>query len=300
METKSHGTNLSGLFTNSAESARRQLIEAPLETAPHAALGSVLEVASLLSALPKAFAESQVSELKRLKEGAEENDLRVAYLQASIEQANGWRRMAGLGQARVQRGVAAFGGKEDIFHGFVSDLDLTPLKGLTVRLVSAKGTRTKALTAVTEADGYFKMSLGTKRKQEGKRAAGLSDRINEFMSNLASGPPVYTDADEQLETGEIEILKKGKVIYRDPVQIARNQGSAYREYAIVDQEPAAGFEWSEADVTSKLESQVATVVSQTEAASTERTAATSKGTRARGGAKKKAGKASKSTDTKKK
>jgi hypothetical protein len=292
METKS---KLSGIFTNSAESARRQLIETPLENLPQTALGPVLEVAALLSALPKAFAESQLSELKRLKEGADENDLRVAYLQASIEQTTGLRRIAGLGEARVKRGVAAIGGKEAIFHGFVSDLDLNPVKGVTVRLVSADGTRSKALSAVTEADGYFKISLGTKRKQEFKRAVGISDRIDRFMSNLASGPPVYTDANEEVEIAEIEIVKKGKVIFRDPVKIASNQGSAYRELSIADEEPASDFEWREADLTQTMEATVADVARQAEMTSTEATGAASKLSRPRAAKKK----TSKATKTKK-
>lgn len=244
MATKSQTNSFAGLFTDtrSAESVRRQLIEAPLEVAIPASIVPALEAATLLSKLPKIFLDSQRRELKRIKKTAADNDPRVAQLEASIQQAAGIHDLAGVAQTRVERTVGAVGGKERIFHGFVSDSDLAPLAGLTVRLNGRKTAGRKSLSATTDADGYFNMTLGKKTEKEldtKSRAEQrtVTQRLMEMLSQIERGAARVYTVDEQTEIGEVEILKRGKLLHQDPVALASNQGSIYREYVISGDEP---------------------------------------------------------------
>ncbi len=245
MATQSKKTGFPEFFadTQSADNLRRQFIEAPMDAAGQSALGAGIELANLLNILPGAFVASQERELERLKKSGIENDPRVAALETSIEQAGVLQTMAQRGQARIQRGLVAFAGGDKVFHGFVSDAQLTPLKGLTVRL-----TGNKTLSATTDDDGYFSISLGKKSKKQQEDAGekrgqagkgSLLQRITDLMASpgiapLASGTE---SAEGEDEGRQVEILQKGKLLHTDPATLAVDQGSVYREYVIADTEP---------------------------------------------------------------
>jgi hypothetical protein len=247
MATQSKKTGFPEFFadTQSAENLRRQFIEAPLEAAGQPALGAGIELANLLSILPGAFVASQERELERIKKSGVDNDPRVAALETSIEQAGVLQTMAQRGQVRIQRGLVAFAGADKVFHGFVSDVELTPLKGLTVRL-SSEGR--KALSATTDDDGYFSIPLGARssRQQENsgenKSKAGkgsLLQRITDLMASPGIAPLASAAESVAGQGSQVEILKRGKLLHTDPASLTLDQGSVYREYVIADTEPSS-------------------------------------------------------------
>jgi hypothetical protein len=225
--------------TQSANNLRRQFIEAPMDAAGQSALGAGIELANLLNILPGAFVASQERELERIKKSGVENDPRVAALQTSIEQASVLQTMAQRGQARIERGLVAFAGGDQVFHGFVSDAQLTPLKGLTVRLMGKK-----TLSATTDDDGYFSIALGKKQQEDKRGQAGkgsLVQRITDLMSSPGIAPIASNteSAEGEGEARQVEILKKGQLLHTDPASLTLGQGSAYREYVIGDTEPSS-------------------------------------------------------------
>jgi hypothetical protein len=219
MATESRNTGLPEFFadTRSVENIQREFIEAPLERARQLALSSSLELGTLLSILPGAFVASQHRELERVKASGGKDDPRIAALRTSIEYTNILQTSIQRGQARARRVLVALADKGDIFHGFVSDAEFVPLKGLKVRLVDTSNTRgTKMLTAMTNHDGYFRIPFETK-----------------------------SDAEAGQLVSRVEILKKGKLVHTDPVLLAWGQGSAYREYVISTGEPPSASDFRE-------------------------------------------------------
>lgn len=257
MATKNKKPGFPDFFadTQSADNLRRQFIEAPMEGAAQSALGASIELANLLSILPGAFVASQQKELERIKQSKVENDPRVAALEASIEQATVLQTTAHRGQARVQRALVAVAGKDNVFHGFVSDPELTPLKGLTVRVTGGKD----KLSATTDEDGYFSISLGSKSGKRGnlgvKTGKGLVERMTEFMSSPGIAPlSGKVQSDEEGERHEVEILKKSEVLHTDPASLNVSQGTVYREYVIADTKPSSASDLKNfaADFSAKM------------------------------------------------
>ncbi len=258
MATKSDRTEFPGFFSNkSAESLRQQFIEAPLEAAVESALGSGIEQGNLLSILPAAFVASQERELKRVLSSDIENDPRVAALESSIEQARVLQTMAQRGQVRIGRALAAMADNAHVFHGFVSDADLAPLKGLTVRLTGSKATRSKTLSTTTADDGYFSIALGTKSdKQQDSGAKASKISLAQRISDLMPSPrrPIATPSESvQEDASQVEILKKGKLVHLDPVPVARGQGG-YREYVISTEKPPSASDFRKSMSASKSSS----------------------------------------------
>ena len=250
MATKSRKTGIPEFFadTQSAENLRRQFIEAPMEAASQSALGVGIELATLMSILPDAFAASQRRELERVQESGKENDARVAALRTSIEQADVLRTMARRGQVRIQRALVAVAANDDVFHGFVSDADLAPLKGLTVRLTGGRNTRAKAFSATTDDDGYFSIALGAKsdaQRDSGAKASpiNVSQRITNLMAGLSQETSASSAASAEGGVSQVEILKRGTLLHRDPVLVARDGGSIYREYVIADTEASSASDF---------------------------------------------------------
>jgi hypothetical protein len=233
-----------------AEKIRNKFIEAPLESAQQSVLTSGLEIANLLSILPDAFLASQHRELERVKKSGKGNSPRTAALQASIEQTDVLRTTVQRGQARVRRIVVALTDSDDLFHGFVSDAEFVPLKGLKVRLVDSGKTRgAKMLSATSDHDGYFRIPLDVQRDAK-SRAKSDQMNLSERITNLFAGSSkvrntaASTDSSAVSEgTGQVEILKKGKVVYRDPVLVSLGQGSVYREYVIASDKPPSASEF---------------------------------------------------------
>jgi hypothetical protein len=268
MATQSNKREFPSFFadTKSAETLRRQFIEAPLETAGQSALGSGIEMANLLSILPAAFVASQERELKRVLSSGIKNDLRVAALESSIEQAGVLQTMAQRGQARIERALAAVAGKDHVFHGFVSNAALAPLKGLRVRLTGSKATRSKELSTTTDYDGYFSIALGTKgNKQQDSGAEASKISLAQRISDLMDDPgiePISTPSESAKEdASQVEILKKGKLVHSDPVLVARDQGSVYREYVISTEEPPSASDFRKFMAASKPSSKPTNVSS---------------------------------------
>jgi hypothetical protein len=217
--------------TNSAENARRQFIDAPLEAAKSSAYRSALDLARMLSLLPDAFAASQRRELKRMKRSVPEDDSRLATLEASIEQAEVLRTTARHGAVRAQRSLAALASRRDIFHGFVSDSELNPLEGLTVKLSRGREGNTKDPSATTDKDGYFSMPLDH-RKITANEVEITPEHIAElFAQRVREASDGEQTASESVAV-RVEILKKAKLLQEDSIPLALDRGSVYREYVI--------------------------------------------------------------------
>lgn len=248
MATRSTGLPDFFADTTSSEKLRRQFIEAPLEGARQEMIGSALELAKFLTILPDAFVASQGRELERLQRWADNKDPRVVALKQSIEGANTLRATARKGQLRVERALIAVADREPVFHGFVSSQALGPLKGATVRLVGDKATRQNALSAVTDAEGYFKIALGRSsaapRDPETRPPINFSERFNEVLNRLGGAgretPAVGTAAPDarQTELLHVEIVRKGQPNFIDPTPVEFDGGSFYREYVISEKEPS--------------------------------------------------------------
>jgi len=214
---------------------RKQFIEGPADATRGAALGTLLEVAGLLSVVPNAVVASQQRELERLKATRGEGDPRVVELEASLARAAVLGTTAKRGQARLQRVAVAFADGEDVFHGFVSDSELNPLSGLTVRMG-------KDFSATTDDDGYFRIPLGTK-------GAGRSTGFTDLLNNLHRARAVIVPVDgkdpaaAEPAQGEVEIVAKGTVLHTDPNPVPLESGRVYREYVIA-QKPAGPRDFS--------------------------------------------------------
>ena len=240
MTTQSRKTGFPDFVADvlSAEALRRQFIEAPMEAAQQSALGTAGELATLMGILPDAFAASQRRELTRILKSGNEKDSRVAALQASIAQADVLVATARRGQARVQRAIAALTGNGDVFHGFVSDRDVAPLKGLTVRLTDHKSKGAKAFTAMTDEEGYFSIDLGTDKPSPRDSDAkpnpiNLSKWMADLMAGLSQDTSPAPAASTEAGIAQVEILNaNGKLLHRDPTFVALSGGSIYREYVI--------------------------------------------------------------------
>ncbi len=300
MPTNSRKTGFPEFFadTQSAESVRKQFLETPLKAAWQSALGPATELGQLLSLLPSAFAASQRRELKRIKDSAEENDARVAALESSIEEADALLTMAHRGELRVKRSLVALASDRYVFHGFVSDSDLNPLEGLTVRITSSKAR--SPLSAKSDPDGYFSIPLGkrtyTKSKMEGVDVSIPPDLFGEFFARQGDARAAQEPPDDAREESRVEIMKKQHVLHEDPVPVILNKGSVYREYVINDKSSASDV-W---EFMPDLESRVAATVDAAAPASASARRRSSKPAAASRGAKKTSSRSAKSTKKKNK
>lgn len=220
----------------SAEDARRQFLEAPLDAVGPSTLAAGLEVAQLLSILPNAFLESQKRELKRLQATGTENDERIVLLQSSIEEGEQLRNFVAGAQLRAKRVVGASSGREDVFHGFVSNSDFSPLVGVTVRLTGGKADRGHT-SAKTDEDGYFSIPLRAKAsgKSDAKKLS-FSQRINKMLDSRNQPSTAAPEGQKTRVTAQVEIVNKRQVVHEDPVPVIIDEGSVYREYVVSERD----------------------------------------------------------------
>jgi len=259
MATDSGKTSFPGFGqTTSPEEIRRRFLEAPLDASVPEAMGTVLELASVLTRLPDVFIASQKKELDRIKATADPNDPRAQALQASINHTEELRGTAKMGQTRIERVAKATVGGQKVFHGFVSTTDLAPLPGATVRLTE-QGAGGHQAAATTDDDGYFSIALspppptyGTSTK---KRDLSLSQRINRLFetrtldlgeaaktSETAEAATDDAAAKEHVRETTVQVLLNGRLLHEDPIPLKVDQGSTYREYIVTeDGSPSEGF-----------------------------------------------------------
>jgi len=245
-----------------ADTINKQFIEAPMNAARQPAITTGLDLLAFMSSLPGAFIASEERELKRLSRTSKtKNDARIERLQISIKRAQEIRSNAYQGKARIEHALVSLSAEGNVFHGFVSDTDLNPRKGLTVR-ISAKGNeRVEASrSTTTDADGYFSIPLDNGKTDPHKKAAQesdakFSDRMAALLSNVnakndttadkkASADKANTAASDRTEVlAQVEILDDNKnVLYQDPSPLVINTGTAYREYVIDGNEPRKSHE----------------------------------------------------------
>lgn len=242
-----------------ADTINRQFIEAPLAAARQPAITTGLDLLAFMTTLPDAFIASEKRELKRLaRSGSDKNDPRIERLEISIERAGELRSSTHLGKARLERGLVSLSEDGNVFHGFVSGIDLQPREKITVRISAAReGEKSdKALSAMTDSDGYFSIPLGkdTKKATSPESAVNLSGRMNELLmrvnakagssSNAATGEKSYTHVDDGKDVlARVEILDAaGNILHRDASPLVVNAGTAYREYVIDGNETVKPFE----------------------------------------------------------
>lgn len=254
----------------SAEAVGRHFIEVPLAAAQQSAFESAIELLALMRMLPVAFAASQKNELTRILKTSDEKDPRVVALKSSMEQAALLQATAQRGQARVQRALTlasgALAGGGAGFHGFVSDSNLAPLKGLTVRVTETRHGQGKTFTTTTQDDGFFSIDLGRSmmppRDPAAKpRPTNVAEWIAELFAARSEAPTASSArshepdlfADRSMDAaagaapsnadasaGRVEIVKSGTLLYRDPIPVELTAGSIYREYVIADAPPPSG------------------------------------------------------------
>lgn len=228
----------------SADTLREQLLTAQMDAAREPAIATALELFSFMSALPDAFAASQQREAKRLQRLGRDKNPRLEALKVSIEEADKLRAAARSGQVRLERALAVLTESSDVFHGFVSDTELQPQQDYTVRLVGAGGTGGKSeLTAKTESDGYFSITLKARKKASRFSAKDetheiLFARMSELFGMTGRAATAATEASASPSNTEtvkasVEILDtNGQRVHQDPFPIIVNSGSVYREYVI--------------------------------------------------------------------
>lgn len=236
--------------TLSPDGVRKEFIEAPMEAAKQSAIGTGLDLFAFMTALPDAFILSEQRELKRLSRSADSNkDPRIERLKASIERGKEWHTHTHQGKTRIERLLVSLSEEDNVFHGFVSDVELQPRKKLTVRISAAReGEKSeKSLSATTDADGYFSISLGKDpkggyRKPMPESTVNLSERMNELLMRVnakagtGSSDKATTSASSDQEVlARVEILDAaGNILHQDAAPLVVNAGTAYREYVIDD------------------------------------------------------------------
>ena len=224
----------------SAGDARKQFLEAPLDAVGPSALAAGLEVGQLLSLLPNAFVESQKRELNRLQATGAENDERILLLQSSIKEGEGLRTVVLGAQLRAKRLVGASSGREDVFHGFVSNSDLSPLVGVTVRLRGGKSERGET-SAKTDEDGYFSIPLRAKTSSKGGAGSlSLSQRINRMFESRDQPSTAPQEGTKTQVTAQVEIVNRRQVLHEDPVPVIIDEGTVYREYVVSERGSSRG------------------------------------------------------------
>ena len=207
-----------------ADMLDEQMLKAHFDAASQPAMGEALELFSFLGKLPDAFVASQQREAKRLQKLGRDKDPRLEALKVSVEEAERLRSTARWGQARFERAVAALTEEDDVFHGFISDAD-----------------GKSELSATTEADGYFSITLKVKTE---KKAGGFPSRedasavLGAGLSELfgisgaaAAAQPSSSDRKSREVYAEL-FDPSGQRFHQDPVPIDLEGGSVYREYVV--------------------------------------------------------------------
>ena len=234
--------------TLSPDGVRKEFIEAPMEAAKQSAIGTGLDLFAFMTALPDAFILSEQRELKRLSRNVDsKKDPRIERLKMSIERGKELHTHTQQGKTRIERLLVSLSEEDNVFHGFVSDVDLQPREKLTVRISAAReGEKSeKSLSATTDTDGYFSISLGKDprggyRKPMPESAVNLSERMNELLmrvnakADIGSSDKASTSASSDQEVlARVEILDSaGNILHQDAAPLVVNAGTAYREYVV--------------------------------------------------------------------
>jgi hypothetical protein len=247
MATNARTNTLPNFFANagSGDAIRRQLSDGPLTAASQASFRHSAEALDLLSALPMASAAAQRRELVRLRRGGD--DGRAEMLETSIQHTLALHESAGLGMARARRTLSAISDGKGLVHGFVSDADLRPLRGIVVTLtMTREGVGAAPLSVTTDADGYF--ALRTRRPRStassAQGSASLSAQIEELLyrtdagANRAAAAGAAETSGEPLLIAELTLFDPtGALLHRDPSPMVIDNGTAYREYVIGSELP---------------------------------------------------------------
>ena len=238
----------------SAGSVQKEFIEAPLAAARQPAMTTGLDLLAFMSAMPDIFLASEQRELQRLSRTSDDkNDPRIERLKVSIERASELSNTASLGKNRIDRAIIAASTEDNVFHGFVSDTNMKPREKLTVRISAIRDgeKETKSLSATTDADGYFNISLGkektdTRKPGTNESTVKLSEQMAERLASVnakaktdtsAASNPRSTAAAAIENSNEVlarvEILDTGgNILHLDSSPLVVNAGTAYREYVI--------------------------------------------------------------------
>ncbi len=243
----------------SAGSVQKEFIEAPMAAARQPAMNTGLDLLAFMSAMPDIFLASEQRELRRMARTTDnKNDPRIERLQVSIERASELSNTASLGKTRIDSAIVALSSEDNIFHGFVSDANLKPREKLTVRISAIRGgdtagdKETKSLSATTNADGYFSISLGKEKTHTRKtgtyeNTVKLSEQMAERLASVNAKAKTATPAASNQRGAatavensnevlvRVEILDANKnIIYQDELPLVVTAGSAYREYVLSD------------------------------------------------------------------
>jgi len=212
---------------HSPDAVRREFIEAPMDAARVAALGSLMEVGGLMTALPQAFVGSQRRELERLRAKRGADDSRVEALQASIDRAGAFRAMAERGEAATPAGTRRAWRSGACLPRLCLRLGLRAAGGCD----RAAGPQGHQRDDVVRHDGCRRLfphsprnesrCAGERRRREVRGQHGRSNRRDARADGRADRTaPAATEKDKgPTEQASVEIVSKGKLLYRDPAPI---------------------------------------------------------------------------------
>jgi len=204
---------------------QEKILQALERQAREDALQSGGALLALFEALPAAALAAERAEHERIVKLYGKDDARAQALEESLD---GFERMEvqlARGRARAARAMAFVQKPGTAFHGFVSDAAGEPVPRMKVRVASRQAGID--LSAVTAADGYFRVAL---RDSPARAAAKASARED-------------TAADEK-RTGQVAQIRifaaNGTLVHEDPLPLDLAGGTAYREYFVEPQGAAPG------------------------------------------------------------
>jgi len=222
---------------------RDELLQGKAEAVAVGAMTEALDLYSFMSALPDALIASQQREARRLEKIKGGKGPRLEAMKASIAQARQLNATVQSGRARFDRAVSAMLEPNDVFHGFVTGPELQMQKGYTVRLLGADGKQRHS--AVTQADGYFTMTLKSDPTRKASTVPGkdetqmamLGEMVKLFGMRGSSGSVntsgVKGEGDADAELANVEVVDpRGERVQQDPIPIDLNGGTVYREYLV--------------------------------------------------------------------
>lgn len=220
-------------------------MQSTIDAARRTAFTAAIDTFKLLADLPGAYLRSQKREMKRLQRIASDDDPRIRVMHESIRQARTLHTTAQLGQRRVERLLVALADSEALVHGFVSDGQLKPAAGLTIRLSLKEGGSHRSFQERTDEAGYFRFRLGTDSRPykpgsqptESKMSASIAEALARVNAKSAAGASARaaTAPGAQLALARLEIFDAAdKSLHVDPQPMQIDAGSVYREYVLVD------------------------------------------------------------------
>ncbi|BDB28732.1 hypothetical protein Tamer19_23070 [Cupriavidus sp. TA19] len=251
-------TRSSGRFSEARASEQARVEEAAHVGGMAGAFARALDlgpqVLALQQALVAGMAQSQQREAERLAARHGMDDERV---DSALERAARFGELAGAAAAggEVAGRLAQTFQYEGVFHGYVTDVDGTPMSGHTIRLElhgDGGSGRAQRGSAKTDADGYFRIELGARREAAHADAAPLTRWLQALAEDLEqekqaasaeaapAAPAGATEAQASAASSVQVVAPNGRVVFEDPCPPTFEPlPSEFRYYVLADAKATA-------------------------------------------------------------